>query len=155
MAIETERKFLVADTGILSHYTPERITQAYIYRSSDKMTIRIRVVRLADQSSHAFVTLKGPKLDGISGHEFEYEIPETDATEMLNLYCTGLVIKVRYCINYEGQLFEVDVFLGQLAGLVVAEIELPSVDTPVICPPWLGAEVTGDPHYFNSNLASV
>jgi len=153
MAIETERKFLMGDTQVLSHCVPERITQAYIYRSSDKMTIRIRTIQLADSTAHAYITLKGPKLDGMSGHEFEYEIPLGDAQEMLNGYCSGLIIKDRYGIKYKGHLFEVDVFLGHLAGLVLAEVELPSADTFVNIPTWLGAEVTGDPRYYNSNLA--
>lgn len=152
MAIETERKFLVADTNVLSGYVPERIVQAYVCRGSDHMTVRIRTVQIATCPPTAFVTLKGPKADGISGHEFEYEIPISDAQEMLNLYCSGMLVKDRYKIDYLGHTFEVDVFLGSLAGLIIAEVELPSADTPVALPPWLGAEVTGDPRYFNSNM---
>ena len=52
-----------------------------------------------------------------------------------------------------GKYFEVDVFYGDNEGLVMAEIELDSPDQPFTKPEWLGQEVTGNRHYYNSYLS--
>jgi CYTH domain-containing protein len=76
-----------------------------------------------------------------------------DADAMLTLLCMHpLIEKVRYREPWGGHTWEVDVFEGENAGLIVAEIELPSADTPFSKPPWIGAEVSADPRYFNAAL---
>ena len=91
--------------------------------------------------------------DGATRDEWEYPISAADATEMLNRCAVPPVIdKTRYMVDFDGLVWEVDEFHGALAGLVVAEVELPSEDHTVGLPPFIGREVTGDPRYYNSAL---
>ena len=63
-----------------------------------------------------------------------------------------LIEKIRYKIPYEGQLWEIDEFLGENAGLIVAEIELADENQTFSKPAWIGKEVSADPRYYNANL---
>lgn len=145
MAIEIERKFLVRDWGILAGLTGRRMVQGYI--STSPNTTRVRIA-----GNDAFLTIKGPP-SGISCYEFEYAIPLADAREMLAL-CGDLVVeKTRYEIPVGERTFEVDVFHGRHEGLVLAEVELPSVGALVAIPEWVGDEVSGRREYTNAHLA--
>jgi len=88
----------------------------------------------------------------IGRDEWEFEIPFSDAKEMIKLCLPGCIVKTRYHIPSGKHMFEVDVFHGRNDGLIIAEIELVSEDDAFEKPEWLGAEVTGDPAYYNSNL---
>ncbi|TAH48695.1 MAG: CYTH domain-containing protein [Betaproteobacteria bacterium] len=148
MATEIERKFLVRETGFLDGRKGERIVQGYVAKESGALSTRVRL-----RADRAFLTLKGPR-DGLSRDEFEYAIPVADAQRMLTLYCGNRIIqKTRYVVDFEHQAFEVDVFEGRHAGLVIAEIELQHEKTPVVLPPWIGHEVTHDRRYGNFVLA--
>ena len=85
--------------------------------------------------------------------EFEYEIPVSDAREMLKLCELPPVEKHRTRVAIEGLVWEIDEFLGANAGLLLAEVELESEDQQIEIPNWVGTEVTGDSRYFNSRLA--
>jgi CYTH domain-containing protein len=112
----------------------------------------LRTVRVRIADSQAFLTIKGPN-EGIRRQEFEYPIPLADADALLAL-CEGpLIEKHRHRVVHGGLLWEIDEFHGANAGLVVAEVELPSVEHPFEAPPWLGREVSHDPRYFNSSLS--
>jgi adenylate cyclase len=101
----------------------------------------------------AFITIKGGK-QGISRPEYEYPIPRADAEELLETLCRRpLIEKTRHTLHYGGLEWVVDVFAGDNAGLVLAEVELDSADQSVELPPWAGREVTHDPRYLNVNLA--
>lgn len=147
MAKEIERKFLVRDLGILAGLTGRRMVQGYI--STSPNTTRVRIA-----GDDAFLTIKGPP-SGISCDEFEYAIPLADAHEMMLLCGDLLVEKTRYEIPVGDHIFEVDVFHGRHAGLVLAEVELPSVDTLVAIPEWVGEEVSGRRDYTNAHLARM
>ncbi len=147
MGIEIERKFLVSGTG-WKQGDGRRLSQGYLSHGND-VIVRIRV-----DDSRGFLTVKGPT-QGIRRSEFEYEIPLSEALEMLQLCQPPLIEKRRYEIKYAGQKWEVDEFFGENAGLVVAEIELPTEDTPFTRPTWLGVEVSDDPRYRNSNLVRL
>ena len=146
MATEIERKFLVVgDAWRTADGT--RIWQGYLNRDKDR-TVRVRVA-----GEHAFLTVKGAT-KGATRAEFEYEIALADAEQMMSL-CDGPVIqKVRHRVAHAGFTWEIDEFLGDNAGLVVAEIELPSEEQPFAKPTWVGREVTDDARYYNSNLAA-
>ena len=119
MPTEIERKFLVNDLAILKGLTGTKMAQGYI--ADNGMTVRVRVA-----GEQGFLTLKG-KTQGISRAEFEYEIPLADAEALLANFSTlGRVQKVRYYLAVGELTFEIDVFEQELAGLVVAEVELPS-----------------------------
>nr|WP_316639116.1 CYTH domain-containing protein [uncultured Roseateles sp.] len=146
MAIEIERKFLVCGVE-WRQAEGVRFSQGYLSRDKAR-TVRIRLA-----AGRAFLTVKG-LTQGATRAEFEYEIPVADAEPLLKL-CEGpLVEKIRRVIVHSGSTWEVDEFLGDNAGLVVAEIELQSEDQVFAKPGWLGREVTDDPKYCNSSLAS-
>jgi CYTH domain-containing protein len=113
---------------------------------------KLRTVRVRLAGEMGFLTIKGPT-HGATRAEFEYAIPLADALSLLEL-CEGpLIDKVRFQVPLGNVVWEVDEFAGDNAGLVVAEVELPSEDAAFVRPDWLGEEVTHDARYFNSNLA--
>lgn len=146
MGTEIERKFLVRDTRILQGLTGVAIAQGYLSRNPSA-TVRVRIV-----DSVGYLTVKG-KTEGISRTEFEYRIPLGEARELLGLCEPGLIEKRRYRIAVAHHIWEVDVFHGDNEGLVIAEVELNHAGEQPVIPPWIGAEVSDDPRYFNSALS--
>jgi len=146
MGEEIERKFLVIGDSWrdVAEGTPYR--QGFLSTEPER-TVRVRVA-----GSRGSITIKG-KTVGARRAEFEYEIPVSDAQNMLDTLCKRpLIEKVRYALPIGRHIWEIDVFEGENAGLVVAEIELGSEDEAFDKPEWAGDEVTDDPRYFNSNL---
>ncbi len=145
MALEIERKFLVNENTW-------RNGQGTMYRqgylnSDENRNVRVRVI-----DDRGYLTVKGIS-QGATRVEYEYEIPKPDAESMLDNLCEQpLIIKKRFKIEFKGFVWEVDEFLGENQGLVIAELELESETQTFIKPKWIGVEVTGDPKYFNSNL---
>src|SRR5690606_34680893 len=155
MPIEIERKFLVTGDGWrAAAHAVLPMAQGYINdlgamdRGEQNASVRVRI-----QGDEAFLNLKSREL-GRSRQEFDYPIPVDDARELLALCVGGTIDKRRHLVRHEGHLWEVDEFLGENAGLVVAEIELASVDQDFALPPWIGREVTDEPRYYNLALAS-
>jgi adenylate cyclase len=146
MGVEIERKFLVQGDGWKTS-TGVLYRQGYLNRDKNR-TVRVRMAGDA-----AFLTVKGVSV-GATRAEFEYPIPMADAEGLLALCDGPLVEKTRHLVRVGDTLWEVDEFAGDNAGLVVAEVELIAEDQPFARPDWLGAEVTHDARYFNSNLAS-
>lgn len=150
MATEIERKYLVPG-GAWRDAVPADaggtvIRQGYLLRDRD------RTVRVRRAGERGWLTIKGP--GSLSRAEFEYEVPPADADELLATLCEpGVVDKTRYRVPAGGLVWEVDEFHGRHQGLVLAEVELPAVDTPVDVPAWIGDEVTGDPAYTNAALS--
>ncbi len=145
MGVEIERKFLVKE-GWQPTGESVSIKQGYL-PGTGPMLVRIR---LEDQ--RALLTLKG-RTEGVTRSEYEYEIPVQDAQELL-LRCRKKVVeKTRYFVIHGDYTWEVDVFAGANKGLVVAELELSDEDEAFDRPDWLGAEVSSDARYYNSNLA--
>jgi adenylate cyclase len=146
MGVEIERKFLPASDDWRALGEPVLVRQGYL--TSDPLrTVRVRIY-----GDEGFLTIKS-KSEGASRGEWEYPIPLQDASELLDRLCERpLVEKYRRRIAHAGFTWEVDEFLGDNAGLVVAEIELPSEDAVFERPSWIGQEVTGDKRYYNSNL---
>ena len=163
MAVEIERKFLVKDDSYKALANgSSHIRQGYI-TSERGRTVRIRIRQTdgieadsgAEASGHAYVTIKGPSVDGgLSRLEFEYEIPVADGEQLLTLCEPGVIDKRRWLVRSGAHTFEVDEFFGDNKGLVMAEVELASPDEQPIMPPFIGQEVTGDRRYYNSQLRS-
>ena len=147
--LEIERKFLVADDSYKSLATSSaRIKQGYICSERGR-TVRVRL-----RDSKAFLTIKGPSLDGgLSRYEFEKEITPGEAEHLFLLCERGIIDKRRYLVPSGPHMFEVDEFYGDNTGLVVAEVELSSVDETFEKPSFIGKEVTGDRRYYNSQLS--
>ena len=146
MGREIERKFLVDHT----RWKPgsaagERFVQGYLCLEPG------RTVRVRTEGRRGVLTIKG-LTTGITRPEFEYTIPHADALELLSLCVKPLIHKTRYRVDVDGSAWEVDVFGGANAGLIIAEIELATEDTHFSRPAWLLTEVTGDARYGNSSL---
>ena len=144
MAVEIERKFLLASDSWRAAVTDSvEIVQGYI-ADSDTSTVRVRVA-----GENGSLNIKGPTL-GITRKEYEYDLPLADAREILAEFCVARVItKTRHHAEHRGRIWEIDEFAGGNAGLIVAEIELSSENEVFDRPGWLGDEVSGDPRYYN------
>ena len=148
MAQEIERKYLVLDDSFKREaFSKSHIQQGYICSERGR-TVRIRI-----RDSLAYITIKGPSLNGgLSRYEFEQEIPLDDAQQLMQLCEPGIIDKTRWLVKSDRHTFEVDEFHGDNDGLVMAEVELENEqDTPKI-PHFIGKEVTGDRRYYNSQL---
>ncbi|MBN8788359.1 MAG: CYTH domain-containing protein [Terrimonas sp.] len=148
MPLEIERKFLINHNkwNTLPKPQGKLYRQGYLLNDIHK-TIRVRL-----SNENAFITIKG-KTTGATRSEFEYNIPLTDAKQLLDNFSNNEISKTRYNISYRSKLWEIDVFHGENEGLIVAEIELQSEGEPFDIPDWVTEEVTHDPRYYNANLA--
>ena len=146
MATEIERKFLVRGDAWRSFAKGTTYRQGYL-NSAKERTVRVRIA-----DAKAFLTIKGVTV-GATRSEYEYEIPFDEGKAMLDALAEKpLIEKKRYKIPVGDLTWEIDEFLGDNAGLIVAEIELTSEDRAFDMPAWIGEEVTGDPRYYNANL---
>ncbi len=143
MAIEIERKFLLANDSWRQNAMGTLFRQGYLSVEPGR-TVRVRL-----EGDVGKLTIKG-KSQGISRSEYEYEIPQQDAAEMLDKLCLKpLIEKTRYRIEHAGLVWEVDEFYGVNEGLILAEVELESEDAAFERPDWVGED---NPKYSNSNL---
>ena len=149
MGIEIERKFLVdrSKWNKLEQPSGTEIRQGYLNRNPEN-TVRIRT-----KGSKGFITIKGMEVNGIRP-EFEYEIPLQEAIEMLGLFCDKIIHKTRFELEMGTHTWEVDDFHAPHKGLLLAEVELTSIDESVSLPDWIAEEVTGVPEYYNANMLS-
>jgi len=148
MALEIERKSLVLDSSYKHEaFSSSHILQGYICSE------RGRSVRIRIRDEHAYLTIKGPSLDGgLSRYEFEQEIPIDDAQKLMTLCEPGIIDKTRWLVRSGDHIFEVDEFHADNDGLVVAEVELSAPTETPLLPHFVGLEVTGDRRYYNSKL---
>ena len=146
MGKEIEKKFLVTS------YEFKKLGKGILYRQGYISTESARLVRVRIEGNRAVITIKGA-ISSMSRREFEYGIPFEDAQNMLENLCLHPIIqKYRYKIDYEGFTWEVDEFLEENQGLLMAEIELEYETQDFRKPSWIGKEVTGDRKYYNANL---
>ncbi|MEE7459108.1 adenylate cyclase [Methylorubrum populi] len=147
MRFEVERKFLVADDGWRAGVVRRHCLTDGLIGQFETGKVRVRL-----DEERAWITVKGARV-GLSRPEFEYEIPRPDAQSMLSLVCdTCLIEKTRHCVPHAGHVWEIDVYGGSLAGLILAEVELEHEAEAFERPLWLGMEVTGDPRFRQSSL---
>lgn len=146
MAVEIERKFLVRGDAWRRGAVATEYRQGYL-AIEPQCSIRVRV---ADEQ--AWLTIKSGS-QGIARQEFEYPVPQDDAAALLGLCLPGVISKTRHVLTHGGHCWEVDEFHGDNTGLIVAEIELESVDEVFDKPEWLGEEVSDDPRYYNATLS--
>ena len=159
MAIEIERKFLLKNDDWKSQVSQTHvIKQGYLQSgldASERSSVRIRI---SDQ--HASINIKSAD-PSMLRQEFEYQIPVSDAEQMLTTLCDAVIIeKTRYHITYMSEnalnsmshLWEIDIFENENQGLQIAEIELSHVDEIFEIPDWIGDEVTDDKRYYNNYL---
>ncbi len=148
MGTEIERKFLVVGDAWRSLGSGSLYWQGYLVAEPGR-TVRVRLA-----GEQGYLTIKGATT-GITRAEFEYPIPAADARTLLETLCDRpLIQKTRYTIPWEGLIWEIDEFAGDNQGLILAEVELASTDQAIVFPPWIGAEVSHDPRYYNANLVT-
>lgn len=146
LGIEIERKYLVKSNEWKSLGIRKLYQQGYLLIDI-KRTIRVRSIE-----EKAFITIKGAST-GIRRNEFEYEIPIEDARLILETLCEKPFIeKYRTKVELLDLIWEVDEFIGENEGLVIAEVELKNENQKIILPGWIGEEVSGNPRYNNSYL---
>ncbi len=148
MGVEIERKFLVDHEKWAKIIKPKgtHYRQGYLL-NEDFKTIRVRVT-----DYQGYITIKGSSL-GIRRKEYEYKIPVEDGIELLDGFAKSEVEKIRYRINFADKLWEVDEFLGDNEGLILAEIELQYETEEFKKPEWISREVSDDDRYYNSYLS--
>ncbi|MDA9356645.1 CYTH domain-containing protein [Flavobacteriaceae bacterium] len=148
--VEIERKFLVKSEDYKSNaFKVQLFSQAYLSRNPEK-SIRVRIVE-----KEGFLTIKGLSSDsGLSRFEWEKKISLNEAVELTKLCGDEQIIKNRYFIKHDKVIIEVDEFLNENKGLVIAEVELKTINQKITLPKWIGKEVTGDNKYYNLSLIS-
>ncbi len=146
MPLEVERKFLVIGDDW-------RKAEGTVLRQGYLSTHPERTVRVRIEGDKATIAVKGIT-HGATRSEYEYDIPPEEAAELLRLCEPPLIEKVRHRLEHDGLVWEVDEFLGDNQGLVVAEVELDREDRPLAKPPWVGKEVTHDSRFYNANLVA-
>lgn len=146
---EVERKFLVLNNDFIKEaYDSKRIVQGFL-SSVPERTVRVRL--LGDQG---FITVKGlGNASGTTRFEWEKEISQQEAEQLLEICEPGIIDKQRYFVKAAEHIFEIDVFKSDNEGLIIAEVELSEEDEQFEKPLWLGEEVTGKKAYYNSALA--
>ncbi|WNH53014.1 CYTH domain-containing protein [Stenotrophomonas oahuensis] len=155
MPLEIERKYRVtSDAWRDQAHEVIPMAQGYLNDTASldsgaqKASVRVRI-----QGEQAFLNLKSREI-GHTRQEFDYPIPVDEARALLALCVGGLIDKRRHLVRHGGLLWEVDEFLGDNAGLVVAEVELEQADQAIDLPEWVGAEVTDEVRYYNLALAA-
>jgi len=149
MAVEIEHKFLLANNE-----WRKQISYSVKYKQGYLSAVATSSIRVRITDEQAWLNIKSATI-GTHRHEYEYEIPLSDAHEiMTNLCRKPIVEKTRHLVIHDGNTWEIDEFEGDNDGLIVAEIELTEVGATFSTPTWLGEEVTSDHRYYNNNLAS-
>ena len=148
MGQEIERKFLVANNQWQERVSRSLdMAQGYL-GGAGKASVRVRVA-----GDRAWLTIKSAN-PGMTRLEYEYPVPVAEGREMLErLTRQAIVTKTRYWVGDGQNTWELDVFHGDNDGLVTAELELEREDQEFDTPSWIGAEVTHDARYYNSNLS--
>jgi len=151
MSLEIERKFLVKNQSFKEDaFKKSYIKQGFLNSNKDR-TVRVRII-----DDKGFLTIKGKSNKaGTIRFEWEKEIPVKEAQDLLLLTEKTVIEKHRFYIKSEQHVFEVDVFLGENSGLIVAEVELNSENEKFTKPSWIDKEVTGEIKYYNSSLSNI
>ncbi|MDG9666945.1 CYTH domain-containing protein [Hahella sp. CR1] len=147
--LEIERKFLVErfEPHLMQVKSVHKIRQGYMFLDDTKE------VRLRNKDEKYYLTIKVNQ-SGIVRQEFEYAIPAADGDRLfVSAIDSSPIEKTRYIVSVAHKEWSVDVFHGENEGLMMAEIELDSVDESFISPDWLGLEVTEDRRYRNAYLS--
>jgi len=146
---EIERKFLVTSDAFKKEATNKNlIAQGYLC-SDPERTVRIRI-----KGESGFLTIKGKGNENMTTRlEWETELPLFEARPLLAICEKGIIEKIRHEVHVGRHIYEVDEFLGDNLGLVIAEIELNDENEAFEKPLWIGKEVTMDIRYYNASLS--
>lgn len=149
MAEEIEDRFLVFNLPSLAGLKPQKILQGYLHQGGKGATVRVRTI----DDQMGLLTVKGKRQAGARA-EFEYPVPVQDARDMLRLCGPATLSKDRYLLpGPDGRTWELDIFTGRHAGLVIAEIELDYAGQPYAKVPWAGPDISDDGRLGNAAIA--
>ena len=151
MSLEIERKFLVKNESFKEvSFKKSYIKQGFL-NSNKERTVRVRII-----DDMAFLTVKGKSnTAGTIRFEWEKEISVNEAQDLMLLTEKTVIEKYRFYVKSNLHTFEVDEFLGENGGLIVAEVELDSENQNFKKPSWIDREVTGEVKYYNSSLSNT
>lgn len=149
MGVEIERKYLVNK----ARWEQSGKGSRQFFRQGYILSDPVKTVRVRLSDTDAFLTIKGQTIGAVR-LEYEYSIPKEEAKELLDNFCTAIIAKYRFEVQYGDKIWEVDEFLEDNEGLIVAEIELTHEKETFPLPDWVEREVTDEPQYYNANLAS-
>ena len=150
MAVEIEHKFLIKDETWRTEADQGKLyRQGYLTSGPEAASVRVRI-----EGTEAKLNIKS-KTVGNKRLEYEYSVPVSDAEEMLDKLCKKpLIEKRRYLVTHHDLVWEIDEFMGDNEGLVVAEVEVRHEDQVIDLPDWIGKEVTEDTRYYNACLVN-
>jgi adenylate cyclase len=150
MNLEIERKFLVINNDFIKDSFQKKYIQQGYLNSNKNRAVRVRII-----DNKAYLTIKGISDEsGTTRYEWEKEISSLDAKELMQICEKGVIEKYRYYHKVGNHTFEIDEFLGNNEGLIIAEVELNNKNESYLRPTYLGKEVTGDEKYYNSSLSN-
>jgi adenylate cyclase len=149
--MEIERKFLVAERPDLRRTERVEIEQGYLALADGGGGAEVRLRRKGDD---LLLTVKGGA--GRTRTEEEIELDRERFESLWQLTEGRRVAKTRHLISYGELEIELDVYSGELDGLLVAEVEFPDEQAADAfeAPEWFGEEVTGNQSYLNETLAT-
>ncbi len=146
MVREIERKYLLKNSDWQKEADDGTVIKQGYLNTDPERTVRVRLI-----GKKGILTIKSKNI-GITRNEFEYEIPYSDTLALLKLCAPPLIEKIRYKINRDHLVWEIDIFSGENEGLAIAEVELSDENQTIHLPSWLGKEVSSEVKYYNSNL---
>jgi CYTH domain-containing protein len=150
MSLEIERKFLIVNDGWRASVIGSDVIRDGVVSEHNGAKVRVRLGRAG-----AWLTVKSER-SGPSRLEYEYEIPQSDAEELLAHICEQNIFeKTRYQVEHTGNIWLVDIYGGRLSGIVLAEIELQSEDEYFELPNWIGQEVTYNARFHKRTIARL
>ncbi len=142
--MEIERKYLIKELPDLTKYRFVAIEQGYLNTKP--------VVRIRKKDNQYILTYKGSGL--LAHEEIEAQLTADAYYHLLEKIDGHPITKKRYLIPLDPYTIELDVFEGHMDGLIMAEVEFPTIEEAeaFIPPEWFGEEVTGDRRYHNSEM---
>tara|TARA_R110000787_G_scaffold6697_10_gene23312 strand:+ start:16546 stop:17019 length:474 start_codon:yes stop_codon:yes gene_type:complete len=150
MNLEIERKFLITNNDFIKDSFQKKYIQQGFLNSDKNRVVRVRII-----DNKAYLTIKGiSDKSGTTRYEWEKEILLIDAKELMKICEKGVIEKYRYYHKLGNHIFEIDEFLGDNEGLIIAEVELKDKNESYLKPSYLGKEVTGKEKYYNSSLSN-
>ncbi len=148
--MEIERKYLIKDINTLpinlKDYPHHEIEQAYLNTEP--------VIRVRRQDDAYYLTYKSKGL--MAREEYNLPLNKISYEHLLEKADGNILTKTRYEIPLNDHLtIELDIFHGKFKGLILAEVEFPSMEeaenfTP---PEYFGEDVTFSTEYHNSTLS--
>ena len=150
MNLEIERKFLITNNDFIKDSFQKKYIQQGFLNSDKNRVVRVRII-----DNKAYLTIKGiSDKSGTTRYEWEKEILLIDAKELMKICEKGVIEKYRYYHKLGNHIFEIDEFLGDNEGLIIAEVELKDKNESYLKPSYLGKEVMGKEKYYNSSLSN-